>query len=451
MTGLESLKARMSPLPEGRLLIGLSGGADSVALLLTALLDPDRNGTNLCAVHVNHGLRGGESDADEAFVRTLCQEKGIPLEIRRPDLGGRRDENAAREARMACFRRIMADTGAGALLLAHNRDDRAETFLMRLLRGSGTEGLACMGETETRMGFRILRPMLSLGREEIRTALREDGIPWREDSSNEDERYLRNAVRKKLIPLMNSLAPGASARIAHTASLAQADQEVLQTLAERALDGRESRSWMSADVLLEQPEAVRSRMLRSWWRAQGPALRERELNGETTGKLAALTERPDGTVNLPAGYRCVKNGGFLHLIPPERNVPEPAEWREPVTEFGGLTLRQEPSAGNPGDGKTCQEVPAGFAEGCVLRTRRPGDRIRPFGCAGSRKLQDYLTDRKIGEPWRDQIPLLCRGTEVILAAGVGAGAIPEWNREGHNVRLLWQGEMPWMREAGRTV
>ena len=98
---------------------------------------------------------------------------------------------------------------------------------------------------------------------------------------------------------------------------------------------------------------------------------------------------------------------------------------------------------------TEQEVPAGFAKDCIIRSRRPGDRIQPFGMRGSRKLQDYLTDRGIDEPWRDRIPLLCRGNEVLLAAGVGAGNIPEWKKNEAHDRLRWLGDMPWNRIKAR--
>ena len=114
-----------------------------------------------------------------------------------------------------------------------------------------------------------------------------------------------------------------------------------------------------------------------------------------------------------------------------------------LTVFGRFALHIDRSEGNSGDGKLEQEVPESFTHGCVIRTRRPGDRITPFGMKGSRKLQDYLTDRGIDEPWRDEIPLLCRGNEVLLAAGVGAGDIPRWRQDPGNVRLKWRGDMPW--------
>ena len=446
--GVRDLMRKLEPLPEGPLAIGLSGGADSVALL-TMLRMQGRQ--ELYAVHVNHGLRGRESDGDEAFVRALCPENGIPLTVYRAELGDRRDENTAREARFAFFRQAMKETGAAALALAHHRDDLAETFLMRLLRGSGPDGLGCMSADDSRMGIRIVRPMLGMTREEIREALREDGIPWREDESNNDTRFLRNAIRNRVVPLLEELSPGASGRIARTARLAAADNAVLEALAREAAEGNTERPWLDSEVLQEQPEAVQARILRAWWKANGPKLDEHTLNEPTTKALMQLARTETGSVNLPGGFRCLKRNGTLFLTGGSEERKEPVLWRAPETAFGDIRLRQAPGQGDPGDGKTCQEVPEGFAEGCVIRTRQDGDCIRPFGSSGSRKLQDYLTDRKISLPWRDRIPLLCREKEVLLVCGVGAGNVPAWQPDGRNIRLQWIGEMPWMKETERKT
>ena len=168
----EWIREKTEPVPEGRYLIGVSGGADSIALLHLFAESPDLSGKTIAAVHVNHGLRGDESDQDEAFVRDICAEMLIPLHVYRIDLNGRHDENAAREARFACFRECMKATGTDTLVLGHHADDLAETFLMRLIRGAGTEGLSCMPPDDTSSGIRIIRPLLSLTRDNIRAALR---------------------------------------------------------------------------------------------------------------------------------------------------------------------------------------------------------------------------------------------------------------------------------------
>ena len=131
-------------IPEGRILAGFSGGADSTALILLLAAERDAGRNEPEAVHVNHGLRGSESDMDETFCRTTCERLKIPFHVIRPDLRGRSDENSCRDARFAAFDTVMKKTGIRILALGHNRNDVSETFMMRLLRGAGPDGLSCM-------------------------------------------------------------------------------------------------------------------------------------------------------------------------------------------------------------------------------------------------------------------------------------------------------------------
>ena len=140
--------------------------------------------------------------------------------------------------------------------------------------------------------------------------------------------------------------------------------------------------------------------------------------------------------------------GFPKAIPEEISFESAASGK---IMFGNVALETGCSEGNPGNGITEQEVPADFFRGCVIRSRREGDRIRPFGMEGTRKLQDYLTDRGIDEPMRDEIPLICRGNEVLMAAGIGTGAVPRWSADAENIRVKWRGRMPWkLKERKET-
>ena len=443
-TGIRELYERMQPIPDGRYIIGFSGGADSVALV-TALLPDLRNGRIRAeAVHVNHGLRGRESDGDEQFCADLCKKEGIPFSSCRIDLAGKTDEASAREARYEAFRQKYNEYGADALILAHHADDQAETFLMRLLRGAGPEGLECMKPDEIIGEMRIMRPMLSLRREEIRTALRADGIQWREDSSNKNDGYLRNRIRLELIPRLEGITETAVVKICRSAGLIGNDNDALNAHAAAILERAAKGRMLIADEPAKEPPAVRSRVLRMWWKAQGPVLQEHALSAAQTEALDRLLFTGRGKINLPGGMHAVRDGKYLFLTDGRTDVPEPARVNGAETEFGAFRLTVSASEGTPGDGKKAQEVPKDLLRGCVIRTRRPGDRIRPFGSTGSRKLQDYFTDRRIAEPFRDLIPLLCRENEVLLAAGVGAGAIPAREAQNDPVRLTWHGEMPWM-------
>ena len=442
----DSLKDKLGDIPAGFWMIGVSGGADSVFLLhlMTARREA---GYRFEAIHVNHGLRGAESDEDETFVRALCEKTGIPLYVRRPDLHGKADENSAREARYSCFHQCVAEHGADGIILAHHEDDLAETFLMRLMRGAGTEGLGCMREADVRNGVRILRPMLRLRRDEIRKTLREAGIEWREDSSNANEQYFRNAVRQKLIPQMEEMIPGVTGRLAATARVIAEDNCVLDAEADSFLKEFAYGKHLDAKALERRPEGLQARILRHWWAANAPITEEHTLNYRQTEDLKSLIRNSTGTVNLPGGLTAIRGKRWIHLTGFPRNEENPRVFDGKPVSFGGLTLEANPGEGNPGNGKNTQEMPECFADGCIVRFRRPGDRIRPFGMAGSRKLQDYLTDRGVEAPWRDEIPLLCKGNEVIWVAGVGTGAVPrQTGEDSHQIRLRWMGQMPWMNE-----
>ncbi len=440
---IETLRKKVAPINEGKYLLGLSGGADSVALTMLLLPSIRAGMIRVEAVHVNHGLRGTESDDDERFCSELCNKESIPLYLCKADLSGKNDEASAREARYAAFRKRYTETGPDGLILAHHADDQAETFMMRLLRGAGPDGLECMKTDEIVGGIRILRPMLFLRREEIRNALRADGISWREDSTNTDTSYLRNRIRHELIPVLTRISEKAVDKICRAASLSGEDNLVLNAMAEETIDRIADGRRLDAYELEKKPTAIRKRALRIWWQRQGPALKEHTLNAAQTEQLERLLDAEKGKVNLPGGLHAIRDKRFLFLTKDETTVPEPIIINGTETVFGSFRLVESKSEGNPGDGKKVQEVPAGFARGCVIRTRQPGDKIRPFGSKGSRKLQDYLTDRKIAEPFRDQIPLMCRGNEVFLVCGVGAGDVPKWDPNLNPVRLTWLGKTPW--------
>lgn len=446
METIAALRRKLSPVPNGRYLLGLSGGADSVALLLMLLPAVRENLISLEAVHVNHGLRGSESDDDERFCTALCRKESVPLYTCRADLSGKRDEASAREARYAIFRKRYEEYNADALILAHQADDQAETFLMRLLRGAGPDGLSCMKEDETVGSIRILRPMLAIKREEIRSALSAEGIPWREDTSNHDLSYLRNRIRDELVPALIRISPTAVDKICSTAAMTGEDNRTLNAQATNILKAVTDGWVLDAKALARETTALRRRVLRLWWNQQAPDMKEHALSSSQTGALDKLLDIPRGKIILPGGMNAIRTGRFLFLKNADKTVPDPVPISGKETVFGEFRLTMTESEGSPGDGKKTQEIPVGFINGCVIRTRKPGDRIRPFGSSGSRKLQDYLTDRKIEEPFRDRIPMLCRDGEVLLVCGVGAGDIPAWDQNTPAVRLTWYGKTPWNKE-----
>ncbi len=421
-------------LPQGRLLVGLSGGADSVALLLL-LMDA---GAQVAAVHVNHGLRGAESDGDEAFAAALCKRLSIPLLRYRADPPAHPGEDWARRVRYGFFRQAMQETQAEALVLAHHRGDQAETLLLHLLRGAGLTGLTGMAEDTAINGIRILRPLLRYSRAELRAYLNERGQAWREDGSNADARYLRNALRADVLPRLEQLAPGAAQRMAQTAALLAEDEAVLANLTADFLGAHPGDALPLAE-LRQRPVGLQRRILRAWWTALAP--QEESLALSQTEELRSLLDAPaSARCNLPGGWHGQSGWTHLHLASPEGTSALEAI---PALESPLLTI--EPFGSTCGDGATCQAIPRSLLAECNVRSRRKGDYIRPFGSHGKQSLQDYLVNRRVDAAFRDRVPLLTRGSEVLLAGGVGAGAIPRTEEIDDPVLLRWKTVFPWQR------
>ena len=439
---------QMQPMHGQGVLIALSGGADSVALAWALCRIRDKEGWRLWVAHVNHGLRGEESDGDQAFVEALCRRLNLPLTCRRlvpPDQPG---ETWAREARYQALEEIAVQADCGVIALAHHRDDQAETLLEHLLRGTGPEGLAGM-RTFSRMGeITLARPLLGLSRAELREALTGAGETWREDSSNAQAQCLRNRLRLEILPALEALVPGAAGRLASAARLQAQEQAMLEEEEERFL-GQTDRGWRALPLaaLEELHPAMQARVLRRWWRNLAP--KEARLDErQTAAWMQVLTGIRGARCNLPGDWHGERGYDFLHAVPPWTEAWEAqAVSAAPMClRLGSVTLRLTPWQGQDGtgDGKRWQVIPDTLLGECTLRTRRPGDWMRPFGGGGVKRLQDVFTDRKVDAPLRDRVPLLCRGNEVLLIAGVAAGDLPFADEKKNLWTLRWEGYLPWL-------
>ncbi|MEJ5277520.1 MAG: tRNA lysidine(34) synthetase TilS, partial [Thermogemmata sp.] len=215
--------------------VGVSGGADSVALL-RALVAAGRSVT---AAHVHHGLRGAEADADEEFVRGLCQRLGVRYEGRRVEVSawGRNVEAAGRRARYAFFAEVAQRTGAQWVAVAHTADDQAETILHRLIRGTGLSGLRGMAAERALAlpgggNVPLVRPLLTVRRQQVREYLRQLGQDYREDSSNRNLAYTRNRIRHEVMPLLESFNPRVVEALCRLGEQAAEADEVLARLSQ---------------------------------------------------------------------------------------------------------------------------------------------------------------------------------------------------------------------------
>ena len=263
---------------------------------------------------------------------------------------------------------------------------------------------------------------------------------WREDASNGDDRYLRNALRLQVLPVLEQLAPGAAARMANAADLLREDETALNALAQDFLADYPGPA-LPLEALREYPEGLQKRILRAWWEVCGPDGAERSLSAAQTDSLAALLDAPASSrCNLPKGWHGQRGWTHIHLVSPQDmpGIPE-----MPAASCPMLTA--EPFTGETGDGQGSQAIPRAWLAECTVRSRQTGDFIRPFGTSGSQSLQDYFVNRRIDAACRDRVPLLCRGSEVLLTGGVGAGSIPYTNDMQEPVLIRWKEHFPWQQ------
>ncbi len=334
--------------PGDRFCAAVSGGADSVALLL-ALHAANRQprealGAVLSAFHVHHNLRGEEADADAAFVAELCARLEVPLHVRHADVPahiaatGETMEEAARNLRYAAFHELLAEGHADAVLTAHTLDDQAETVLMKLLRGAWTDGLSAIHPilAPTKTTGRILRPLLATRRAEIEAYLRALDQPWRTDSSNASLEPTRNRLRHELLPTLRGYNPNIDLALANMAELAREEEsrwqaELARLLPQILLPGKPVRGGGRAVATTPGQNSLAIEIERL--RAFDPALRRRVLRAaarhlgarlsfEETGRLLALcglsshptvTTRVGATLQLSRYLRAERSARELRL------------------------------------------------------------------------------------------------------------------------------------------
>jgi tRNA(Ile)-lysidine synthase len=432
-------------LPAGtRVAVALSGGADSVALLFTLRQLAHAEGFDLVgAAHLNHQLRGAEADADAEFCRDLAATLEVPIDIERVDVTalaremGTSAEHAAHAARYAFFDRAAARLGAHAIAVAHTKDDQAETFLLRLLRGAGPRGLSGI---HPRAGI-VVRPFLDTSRADVRAFLRTAGIPFREDASNADLAIPRNRIRHELLPLLDArFSPGIVDALDRAAAIAREDADYLEAAAlvaaarlmSKTADGVE----LDADGLLAEPAAIARRVIRL---AQYIAAGHERFVGFDAGEAVRrfAVSKSTGQLDLP-GHRVNRRGGFIVLTRSRgREKPAPAADFMYELEVPGQVTVHEAACSITADkrpvppGRTAHEVwhlagrsHEAVIEACRLaaplavRNKRPGDVFRPLGLKGRKTLQNFFVDAKIDRFEREITPVIVDSAgRIVWVAG----------------------------------
>ncbi|HZP47631.1 MAG TPA: tRNA lysidine(34) synthetase TilS [Vicinamibacterales bacterium] len=423
--------------PEARVVCALSGGSDSVAL--ARILDALHRSGELRFVglaHLNHQLRP-TADRDEQVSREIAARLALPIVVAREDVAARAAsercsiEVAAHDARCALFAHARAHFGADAVALGHTRDDQAETFLLRLLRGAGPRGLAAM---YPRRGH-LVRPLLDCPRGELREFAR----PWGfvDDETNTDRGIPRNRVRHDLIPLLaDRFNPTIVDVLAREADVAREIWSWLEAeLAVRQLDGAADGA-LDVDGLAGAPLALRRLAL---WRAMSARAGERPIGAAHVDAALALLSAADGSAVDAPGIRVHRIGRRIVLR--ERDGDQRSNlWSYPLSIPGEivadhLTLSAELAAdaaaglersANLGSGAVAAvraDLLLGSDRRLLVRNRRPGDRFRPVGLAGRKKLQDVFVDRKIARTERDSVPIVVDDRDrIVWVAGHGIDA-----------------------------
>lgn len=424
--------------PGEGVLLGVSGGADSVALSYILHFLRQRLGIDLRLAHLHHSIRGREADADLEFVSGLAAGLNLPLYSDGSDVPriareqGLSIEMAARRERLAFFKGLLAETGFDKLALAHNADDQAETVLMRLLRGAGTVGLRGMAPLREVDGMTIAHPMLTVAHEQAISFLKAHGLSWREDSSNMSDDYTRNRIRHCIMPMIaEKINPGIRAALCRSAAIIGTENEYLDREARRLLDRFGSEGGIDLREYRKTPAALRRRAILLWFYERGlPGAAVDFALVESVEDLAADL-RGSKRIDVGSGWMLERSYARLNLLR-EGNaqataIPRPLKvpGKTSCPELG-VELTVEPARGvvaetgsRPGELPSSGSISAaklGDRE-LLLRAWRPGDRMQPCGMKGHRKIQDILTDCKVPRAMRARIPVVESLGEIVWLPG----------------------------------
>lgn len=401
--------------PGDTVTVAVSGGADSTALLYALYLLREKLRITLKAVHVNHQLRGEESDRDEIFIRDLCQRFEIGFTVCRCDVkpGKKGLEAAAREKRYDCFAEI-----PGKVATAHTADDNAETVLMRLTRGTGLKGLGGIAPVRGK----IIRPLLDVTRQEVLDFLRENFLPHVEDSSNSADDFFRNRLRHHVMPLLKAENPQLALNLSAMALRLREDEAVLESLTPAG-------DTLSVAALRTLHPALRYRALERILKRHGVA--EPEADHIAMLERVVFSKRASARADLPGGISFGRSYDVLERLPTEKELEEmplscPGRLELPRL---GLTVACEPCGEEILTTDAFTVMPEGNV---VLRSRRSGDEIRLFG--GTKSLKKIFIDRKIPAHRRDMIPVIADDRGILGVWGIGANL----DRVGPGVQIRFE-------------
>lgn len=384
--------------PGDKVIAAVSGGADSVAMLFALYLLRDELGIILEAAHFNHHLRGAESDRDEAFVTDFCGRYCIPLHLGSGRIvsGKKGLEAAARDARYAFLRSL-----PGKVATAHTADDNAETVLMRLIRGTGLKGLGAIAP----VSGNVIRPMLTVTRDDVEAFLEEYALPHVEDSSNAEDDFLRNRIRHGILPLMRAENPRIGENLSAMALLLRQDEACLQAMIPEEQMPDVSR-------LKAMEPALRRRTLERFLKAQG--VREPEQIHILQAEQLLYHWSPSASMQFPGGVTIGRQYDRLVRLECAPELPETRLSVPGETCIGGKRFVSEYATDLEKRPDSVLVCPVGVL---IVRSRRSGDTMRLPG--GTRSLKKMYIDRKIPASQRAAVPVLADDRGVLAVFGIG--------------------------------
>lgn len=410
-------------LPGESVIAGFSGGADSTALLVILSELKDILKIRLSALHVHHGIRGEAADEDEAFCREFCRERQIEYRVKYVETIPYANEQhmsleeAARDLRYRAFTEVLQETGADKIVLAHHKNDQAETVLFHMIRGSSLKGLSGM---RPERGFYV-RPLLCVTREEIRAFLKEQDILWREDETNREDTATRNFLRHRVVPELKQIRRDSVEKIADTADYLREVDEYL---------GAEARKWISENTLDPEPgtlmeidrrelskipKVLKEYILSEMLRISGLSLKD--VTRKHLFDAAALAEKPVGKeTELPRGIRFVTTYRGLSLKVKEKKDPARKDKPKELPEMVQEIKKYEKGMKIPDLTYTKWFDCAKINGPVILRQMQAGDRIavKP---GKHKKLTRFFIDEKIPLEERKNIPVIACGSDILWVVG----------------------------------